>query len=139
AVSSVQSQFYAEQIMGRVGLNADDVEFTNLALPDMAAALKGRAIDAAWMVEPLIGAMRAQNLGQQVASGFDAMPGGVSWLMLASPSAAVRAPDNAARFMRAYIRGLRDFHHAFGLKDAPTGPVLDALAAHSSIKDRAGA
>ena len=65
------------------------------------------------------------------------MPGGVSWLMFASPSAAVRAPDSAIRFMRAYIRGLRDFHHAFGLKDAPTGPVLDALAAHSSIKDRA--
>jgi NitT/TauT family transport system substrate-binding protein len=136
AVGSVTSQFYVEQILNRAGLTETDVEFTTLALQDMAAGLKGRAIDAAWMVEPSIGAMRTQALGTQVASGFDAMQGGVSWLVFASPSAAGRTPEVAARFMRAYLRGLRDFHHAFGLKDASPDPVFDALAAHSSIHDR---
>lgn len=136
AVSSVQSQFYVEQILQHAGLTAADVDFTTLALPDMAAGLKGQAIDAAWMVEPLLGAMRAQDLGKQVASGFDAMPGGVSWLVFAGTTATGRDADIEARFMHAYIRGLRDFHHAFGLKDTSPDPVLDALAAHSSIQDR---
>jgi NitT/TauT family transport system substrate-binding protein len=136
AVGSVTAQFYVEQILNRVGLNATDVEFTTLALQDMTAGLNGRAIDAAWMVEPLIGAMRRQSLGTYVASGFDAMHGGASWLVFASPSVTGRTPEIAASFMRAYLRGLRDFHHAFGLKDASPDPVFDALAVHSSIHDR---
>ena len=137
AVSSIQSQFYVEQILHHVGLSAADVQFTMLALPEMTAALQGHAVDAAWLVEPLIGAMRAKHLGTQVASGFDAMPGGVSWLVFSSPSPAGQTLEVQTRFMRAYLRGLRDFHHAFELKDAPTGPLLDALAAHSTLRDRA--
>ena len=136
AVGSVPAQFYVEQILNRAGQTATDVEFTTLQLQDMAAGLKGRAIDAAWMLEPLIGAMRTQNLSTQVASGFDAMQDGVSWFVFASPSAAGGTPEIAARFMRAYVRGLRDFHHAFGLKDASPDSVFDALAAYSSIHDR---
>jgi NitT/TauT family transport system substrate-binding protein len=136
AVGSVTGQFYVERILKRAGLTEKDVEFTTLALQDMPAGLNGRAVDAAWMVEPLIGAMRKQNLGTQVASGFDAMQSGVAWLVFASPSATGNNPEIATRFMRAYVHGLRDFHHAFGLRDASPDPVLDALAAHSAIHDR---
>jgi NitT/TauT family transport system substrate-binding protein len=136
AVASVQSQFYVEQILRQAGLSAADVEITTLSLPDMSAALQNHAIDAAWMVEPLLGAANARNLGKQVASGVDAMPGGISWVVFSTGTAAGTSRDTAARFMRAYMRGLRDYYHAAVLKDTSPGPVLDALAAHSSIHDR---
>jgi NitT/TauT family transport system substrate-binding protein len=136
AVSSVQSQFYVEQILNQAGLTAADVEITTLGLPEMSAALENHAIDAAWMVEPLLGAASARKLGQQVASGVDAMPGGISWVVFSGDTAAGTSPDIAARFMCAYMRGLRDYYHAAVLKDASPGPILDALAAHSSIQDR---
>src|SRR5690349_19011510 len=56
AVSSVQSQFYAVQILAQAGLSASDVNFTTIGLPQMLAALQGHAVDAAWLVEPLISA-----------------------------------------------------------------------------------
>ena len=37
--------------------------------------------------------------------------------------------------MRAYLRGLRDFYHAFNVDDGPRGPVIEALAAHTSVHD----
>jgi NitT/TauT family transport system substrate-binding protein len=133
AVSSTQSQLYAEQILAKAGLSPSDVDFTTIGLPQMPAALQGHAVDAAWLVEPLISASVAGGLGQLEGTGYDAMPGGVSWLILASP----RATDEvAAHFMRAYLHGLRDFYHAFWVKDADAGPVLDSLATHGSVHDR---
>jgi NitT/TauT family transport system substrate-binding protein len=134
AVTSVQSQFYAEQILAQAGLSASDVNFTTIGLPQMLAALQGHAVDAAWLVEPLISASVAGGLGQLEGTGYDAMPGGVSWLVLASPRAS--DDETATHFMRAYLQGLRDFYHAFWLKDADPGPVLDSLAAHGSVHER---
>jgi hypothetical protein len=45
-------------------------------------------------------------------------------------------PHSAAREPARVLRGLRDFYHAFWLKDQDTGPLLDALATHSSVHDR---
>ena len=136
AVSAVQSQFYAEQILAQAGLSPADVYFNTIGLPQMAAALQGHAVDAAWMVEPLIGATETGGIGQLTGTGYEAMPGGISWLVLSSPRATTRTDEVAVHFMRAYVRGLRDFYHAFWLKDQDTGPLLDALAAHGSVHDR---
>ena len=133
AVSSSQSQLYAEKILAQAGLTDSDVNFTTMGLPQMPAALQGHAVDAAWLVEPLISASVAGGLGQLEATGYDAMPGGVSWLVLAGPHATDEA---ASHFMRAYLQGLRDFYHAFWLKDTDPDPVLDSLAAHGSVHDR---
>ena len=49
-VSSVQGQFYAEQILARAGLSASDVNVTTIAALQLLAALQGHAVDAAWLV-----------------------------------------------------------------------------------------
>ena len=137
AISAAQSQFYVELLLARVGLTAADVEFTTLPTADMVAALTGRAIDAAWEVEPLIGAIQAQGLGTLTGTGSEGLPGGIPWIVFESGTFATT--DIAARtgFMRAYLRGMRDFYHAFNLKDGAPQPVIESLAAHSSVRDPA--
>jgi ABC-type nitrate/sulfonate/bicarbonate transport system substrate-binding protein len=137
AVSAAQSQFYVELLLERAGLAAQDVEFTTLSTADMVAALTGKAIDAAWEVEPLIGAIRAQGLGTLTGTGFEGLPGGVPWIIFESPNFAATGLANRTLLMRAYLRGLRDFYHAFNLGDASTEPVIESLAAHSAVHDPA--
>jgi NitT/TauT family transport system substrate-binding protein len=136
AVSSIQSQFYVEQILAKSGLQAVDVEFTMLAPPDMVPALKNGAIDAAWEIEPLITVMEEQHLATLVASGFEAMPGGIPWLLVAGSTSVGTTPSVDNGITRAVLRGMRDFYHAFNARDADSGGVYDSLAAHSSLSDR---
>ncbi|GAC1316274.1 MAG: hypothetical protein NVSMB2_08950 [Chloroflexota bacterium] len=137
AVSSIQSQFYVEQILSQAGLSATDVEFTTLAPPDMVAALKTGAIDAAWQVEPLVTALEAQHAATLVATGFDAFPGGIPWLLVSGSTATGNKVEIETAVTRAVLRGIRDFYHAFNAHDGPSEPVFKSLAAHSSITDMA--
>lgn len=137
AVSSIQSQFYVEQILSQAGLAATDVEFTTLPPPEIVAALKTKAIDAAWQVEPLVTALEAQHTATLVATGFDALPGGIPWLLVSGTTVTGNSADVEAAVTRAVLRGIRDFYHAFNAHDAPPEPVFESLAAHSSITDMA--
>lgn len=135
AVSSVQSQFYVEQILTQAGLGAADVEFTTLAPPEIVAALKTKAIDAAWEVEPLVTALEAQHAATLVATGFEAFPGGIPWLLVSGSTANGTNAQIETAVASGVLRGIRDFYHAFNAQDAPPEPVFESLAAHSSITD----
>lgn len=137
AVSAAQSQFYVELLLERAGLTADEVQFTTLSTADMVAALAGKAIDAAWEVEPLIGAIRTQGLGTLTGTGFEGLPGGVPWILFESPNFATTGLADRTLLMRAYLRGMRDFYHAFNLGDGSTDPIIESLAAHSAVHDPA--
>jgi NitT/TauT family transport system substrate-binding protein len=45
----------------KAGGDPDKVEFTELAFPEMPAALAGKKIDAAWVVEPFLSVAKAQG------------------------------------------------------------------------------
>lgn len=135
AVSAAQSQFYVELTLARDGLQAGDVVFTRLANADMVAALANGAVDAAWEVEPLIGAIQTQKVGTLIATGLEALPGGMPWIVFESPRFAETDLTTRTAFMRAYLRGLRDFYHAFNRNDGPRTPVIDSLAIHTSVHD----
>ena len=135
AVSSIQSQFYVEQILSQAGLAAADVEFTTLAPPEIVAALKTRAIDAAWQVEPLVTALEADHAAMLIATGFEAFPGGIPWLLVSGATVTGSNADIEAAVTLAALRGIRDFYHAVNAHDAPAEPVFESLAGHSSITD----
>jgi NitT/TauT family transport system substrate-binding protein len=135
AVSAAQSQFYAELTLARDALKASDVSFTTVANAEMVPALSNGAVDAAWEVEPLIGALQQQHIGTLVATGLEALPGGIPWIVFESATFAQADLVTRTAFMRAYLRGLRDFYHAFNRNDGPRAPVVAALAAHSSVHD----
>ena len=52
-----------------MGGDPSKVKFTELAFPDMPAALAGKKVDAAWVVEPFLSAIKAQG-GRVVAWNF---------------------------------------------------------------------
>jgi ABC-type nitrate/sulfonate/bicarbonate transport system substrate-binding protein len=136
-VPSIQSQFYVEQILAQDGLRGTDVTFTMLTPPDMIPAMKNGAIDAAWEVEPLVTVLEEQRLGRLIASGFDAMPGGIPWLVVSGSTTVGKDQSVREGVARAVLHGMRDFYHAFNARDADPAPIFDALAAHTSITDRA--
>jgi NitT/TauT family transport system substrate-binding protein len=45
----------------KAGGDPSKVKFTELAFPDMPAALAGKKVDAAWVVEPFLSAIKAQG------------------------------------------------------------------------------
>ena len=103
----------------------------------MVAALANGAVDAAWEVEPLIGAIQSQHVGTLIGTGLEALPGGMPWILFESPSFAEADLPTRTAFVRAYLHGMRDFAAAFSRDAAPRAPVIATLAAHSSVHDAA--
>ncbi|MBV9121490.1 MAG: hypothetical protein JOZ39_12345 [Chloroflexi bacterium] len=56
---------------------------------------------------------------------------------MASPAFTKDQPEAAKRFLTAYLRGQRDYWHAFVKKDTPQDDIFKILANHTPIKDNA--
>jgi NitT/TauT family transport system substrate-binding protein len=137
ALSSLGStpQLFTERILARGGLTADDVTFTLLSFPDMVPALANKAIDAAWLTEPLIAVVEAQGTGKDVFPSGDAYPGAVTMVLVASPTFAQEHPEAVRRFVAAHLRGQRDYYRAIMQDEGGKDGVFQTLARHTAVKD----
>jgi NitT/TauT family transport system substrate-binding protein len=61
----------------------------------------------------------------------------VATTLVMAPQFAKEQPQAAQRFVIAYLRGLRDYYHAFNKKDGDKAPVVQALVNHFTVKDPA--
>jgi NitT/TauT family transport system substrate-binding protein len=134
---AAQSQFYVDRFLGQDGLTAADVDLQNVSLPDMVAAFANKGIDAAWCTEPFNTVIEKQGLAKIVAVTGDLFPGAVGVTLAVSPGFAKAQPEPTQRFVNAFLRGLRDYHHAFFKKDIDKGPMVQALINHTPVKDPA--
>lgn len=103
----------AATLLEQAGLSVDDVEIVApLGFPDAAAALAGGAVDVAFLVEPFatLGEMKGETV--IVAGDHEIMPGRLG-CALAFGKRLVTDEALGDRFMRAYLRGVRDYHDAF--------------------------
>jgi NitT/TauT family transport system substrate-binding protein len=130
-------QLYTERILARGGLTADDVTFTLLSFPDMVPALANKAIDAAWLTEPLIAVVQAQGIGKDVFASGDAYPGAVTMVLVVSPVFAQENPEAVRRFVVAHLRGQRDYYRAIIKDEGGKEDVFQILARHTAVKDLA--
>jgi NitT/TauT family transport system substrate-binding protein len=139
ALSSLGStpQLFTERILARGGLTADDVTFTLLSFPDMVPALANKAIDAAWLTEPLIAVVEAQAIGKDVFPSGDAYPGAVTMVLVVSPGFAHEHPEAVRRFVVAHLRGQRDYYRAVMQDQGGKDEVFQILARHTAVKDLA--
>ncbi len=135
AAPGEQSEFYIERYLARGSLTRDDVKMQRLSLGDILPAFKNKGIDAAWEVEPLATAAATQGLAKTVASTGELLPGALAQTLVMSPAFGKNQPDAAKKFVIAYVRGLRDYYHAFVKNDGDRAPVAAALANHTAIKD----
>lgn len=137
AAPAQSSQFYVERVLSQGGLTLSDVEIVTLGLPDIVAAFASKRIDAAWNVEPLVTATVRQGLAQVIAGTGQLFPGANGGMLTMSPSFGRENPEAARRFVIAYLRGVRDYYHAFNKRDGNRAPVLESLIAHTAVKDPA--
>ncbi len=120
------------------GLKYADVERVFMGFPQHVMALQNKAVDAALTTEP--SATRAIQSGAAVrVMGDDVIyPNHQLAVVLYSGSFIKSSPDTAKRFMRAYLRGVRDYNDA--LKDGRiAGPnadeIISILTEYTAIKD----
>jgi NitT/TauT family transport system substrate-binding protein len=108
-------------------MNASEVHFVPIPFPEMAAALKARKVDAAWLPEPFISAAQVAIGAQEV---FDADRGATQNLPIAgfvvTKQWAKRYPRTAAAFDRAIAK-------AQEIADTNRAAVERALVAYTHV------
>ena len=104
-----------------------DMETVFISFPQQVAAFKSGAIDVSVMIEPFATAIVNSGDAVRVASTEDFYPNDQIGMVFFSEKFIKERRDIGLRFMKAYVRALRDYNNA--LKDgkfAP-GPRGDAI------------
>lgn len=119
------------------GLKYTDVDVVYMGFPQHVPALQNKAVDAAVTTEP--SATRAIQSGAAVRYPNDEIyPNQQIAVTLYSGTFIKQNPDAAKRFMRAYIRAVRDYNDA--LKDGKLAgrnaeEIVTILTEYTSIQD----
>lgn len=119
------------------GLKFSDVEMVYMGFPQHVLALQNKAVDASVTTEP--SATRAIQSGAAVRYHNDEIyPNQQIAVVLYSGTFIKQNPDAAKRFMRAYIRAVRDYNDA--LKDGKLAgrnaeEIVTILTEYTKIQD----
>lgn len=138
--TGVSNEVTLDAALKRGGLVRSDVNITLMGMPDYVPALLNKAIDAAMATEPH-GTIAVRNGSAVAIVGDDELiPGHQIANLLYSNDFATKRPEDARKFMKAYVRALRFYNGA--LKDSRmAGPnaeeVIAILTQNTPIKDPA--
>lgn len=126
--------FYLLQAeLRRHKLGLKDVEVVELSQPNMMAAFSSGAIDAALILEPFLSQAIQNNLADQISDLTKAVPGGYAVLTpLVYGETLVKDRKTGEAFMRAYMRGVRDYNDAFR-KGKNKEKIIDIIAARTQV------
>jgi NitT/TauT family transport system substrate-binding protein len=126
-------------LLKSAGLKYSDVETVDLPLPEHVIVLKNKAVDAAASVEPAPTIAVKNGDAVVIKRDDEILPHHQIAVLLYSEEFALKRPDAARRFMRAYIRAVRFYNDA--LKDgrldgATADEVIAILSEATPIKSR---
>ena len=112
----------------KAGLKTSDVERLYLEFPQHVVALQNKAVDAALTTEPSATKAVQSGAAVRIMGDDEIYPNHQLAVVLYSGAFIKSKPDAARRFMRAYVRAIRDYNDALtGGKLA--GPGADAVIA----------
>jgi NitT/TauT family transport system substrate-binding protein len=128
------------EALKKSGLAFSDVTTIDLGFPDHLVAYRNKAIDAGVTNEPTATLAEREGVAVSVPENNTLFKSHQTAVLLYSDDFAIKHRDTALKFMRAYIRAVRDYNDA--LKDGHiAGPgaqeVIDTLVAYTDIKDPA--
>jgi len=123
-----------------VGLAWSDSESVQLGFPQQFAALQNKGIDGAILNEPLLSLGIHQGFIVKDARDEEIYPDHQNAVLLYGAPFTDRQPEAAQKFMRAYLKGVRDYNDA--LKDGHiAGPnadeIIKILIDNTDVKDAA--
>jgi NitT/TauT family transport system substrate-binding protein len=130
--------FLVDYAMRKAGMTIKDVDPVYLGFPQHVAAFTNKGIDASLTVEPSISSI--EKVGQAVRFlGVDQFyPNFETAVVFYSEKFIKERPEDAKKFMRAFLRGARDYNDALE-KDRLTAPaaadVIPILTEYSFIKN----
>ena len=116
-------------------LTGADVTLTTLAFPDCVVALANGSIDAAHEAEPFITQCEARHIASLMIPAGVTGRGVPSAVLFASGAFVREQRDTVRRFLRALLRGQRDYVAAVD-DGVRREEMLESLRRHTSIKDR---
>lgn len=127
-----------EEALKKGGLKIGDVELVHMGFPQHVPALQNRAVDVSITTEPSVTRAVQSKAAVRFAGGDEIYPHQQLAVVLYSGEFIKSQPEAAQRFMRAYIKAVRDYNDA--LNDGKlAGPGADEIIAiltqATSIKD----
>ena len=128
------------EVLKKAGLRYTDVERVFMGFPQHVIALQNKAVDASMTTEP--SATRAVQSGAavRIVGDDEIYPNHQLAVILYGGPFIKEKPDAARRFMRAYLRAVRDYNDAL-VDGKIAGPnadeVIAALTEYTPIKDPA--
>ena len=131
--SGTTNEVALDQLFRSTGLKEDDLTLQNLTFSDSLAALASGSVDAAYLIEPLMQSAEQRAIGKILLTGDRIYPNQQVAVLLYGPDFVKQRPDVAQRFMKAYLRGLRDYNAAFR-KNTDTAAIVDILSRNTNVK-----
>ncbi|HEY0568018.1 MAG TPA: ABC transporter substrate-binding protein [Xanthobacteraceae bacterium] len=115
-----------------------DVEILDLGYPQHLVAYTNKAIDASITNEPTVTLAVRAGVAVRVAGNDEVYPGQQTAVVLYSEEFAAKRPSDALKFMRAYLKGVRDYNDALR-EGRIAGPASDDIIAllmsYTDLKD----
>ena len=134
AASVVNFEDYV--VLKKAGLTPKDVTIADIGFQDQPAAMANGKIDAAVMVEPFGTATESRGVGKIVMTLDELLPDFQVSLIYYNTAWARAHPDDARRWMVAYVKALRYYNDT--LRDRRVrDDVIEILSARTPIKERA--
>ena len=129
------------RILEKAGLKPSDVDLVSLGFPQQVIALANGAIDVALPAEPMTTEAVAKGYGVKVITDDEVFPYHQIAVIFYSGKFSKERPDVARKFMKAFIRGVRDHNDGLDEKGMFVGEkgegIIAILNEYTSIKDPA--
>ena len=125
---------------GTAGFSLKDMDVVYLSFPQMVTALENKAVDVAFLTEPGVTTAETRGIAQRIASDDEMFPNHQIAVTLNSEKFIKANRDAAVRYMRAFLRGTRDYTDAVndGRLNGPAAEeIIAILTEYSLIKDAA--
>jgi NitT/TauT family transport system substrate-binding protein len=117
------------RILQQAGLSINDVELVSLGFPQQVLALSSGAIDAAFPAEPMTTEAVQKGYGVKIITDAEIYPNHQIATIFYSGKFATQRPQTAVKFMKAFLRGVRDHNDALDEKGMFTGEKGDGIIA----------
>ena len=126
------------EALKRGGLAWNDANMVAITFPEHLAAYANKAIDASMTNEPTASEAVKEGLAVRIAGNDEIYPDQQTAVVIYSEVFTRKRPEVALKFMRAYIKAIREYNDA--LKDGRiAGPnaddVISTLTEYTFIKD----
>jgi NitT/TauT family transport system substrate-binding protein len=131
--SGTTNEVALDQILRKNGLKEADLTLENLTFGDSLAALASGSVDAAYLIEPLMQSAEEKNIGKILLTGDQIYPNQQVAVLLYGSDLVQHRPDVAERFMKAYLKGVRDYNNAFR-KNIDRAGIVEILSRNTNVK-----